>query len=252
MSMAVITGASAGLGREFVRAAQALCLEIDEYLLIARRRDRLEAVAATLNGAKAHLLALDLTKAESLDEIGRFLAEKKPDVRLLINNAGFGTLGELEKSSPRSQANMAALNCGAMAGLCALAAPYMKRGAAIVNVSSIAAFVPTPRMSTYAATKAFALSLSRSLRDELKPRGVNALAVCPGPMDTEFLDVAGITGRSALFERIPHIRPDKVARGAIRQAFRGRAVYTPTAVYRLYRFIAKALPRAWLIPGARC
>lgn len=252
MSMAVITGASAGLGREFVKAVRDQHPEIDEYLLIARRRDRLEAVAADLTGVKTHLLALDLTDPAGFDEIARFLSERRPDIRLLVNNAGFGTLGELEKSSVSSQLNMTALNCGALTALCALAAPFMKRGAAIVNVSSIAAFVPTPRMATYAATKAYALSLSRALREELRPRGVNVLAVCPGPMDTEFLDVAGISGRSRLFERIPHIAPDRVAAGAVRQAFRGRAVYTPTLVYRLYRLIAKLLPRAWLIPGATC
>ena len=235
-----------------MRAARAECPDIDEFLLIARRKDRLQAVAADLAGVKTTLLPLDLTERESLDEIERFLSERKPEIRLLINNAGFGTLGELEKSSVSSQLNMVSLNDGAAAALCAMAAPYMKPGAAIINVSSIAAFVPTPRMAVYGATKAFVLSLSRALREELKPRGVNALAVCPGPMDTEFLDVAGITGRSKLFERIPHIQPAQVARGAVRQALKGRAVYTPTLVYKFYRFLAKILPHAWLIPAAKC
>ena len=252
MSMAIITGASSGLGREFVRAVRAECPDIDTFLLIARRRDRLEAVAADLSGATVHTLALDLTERKSLDDIAAFLAEKKPDVRLLVNNAGFGTLGELEKSSLSSQLNMVTLNCGAATALCRLAAPYMKRGAAMVNVSSIAAFVPTPNMSTYAATKAFVLSLSHSLRDELRARGVNVLAVCPGPMDTEFLDVAGITGKSKKFDSIPHIQPAAVARGAVRQALKGRAVYTPTFAYKLYRVLAKIVPRTWLVPLARC
>ena len=252
MSMAIITGASAGLGRAFVRAVRAMRPEIGEYVLIARRRDRLEAMAADLTGVRTHVLALDLTERKSYDEIARFLEENRPDVGLLINNAGFGTLGDLCGSGVSSQVNMTALNCGAMTALCALVTPYMSRGAAIINVSSIAAFVPTPRRSAYAATKAYALSLSRSLREELRPKGVNVLALCPGPMDTEFLDVAGITGRSKLFERIPHISAERAAEGAVRQAFRGRAVYTPTFVYKLYRVIAKVAPRAWLIPAAKC
>lgn len=253
MSMAIITGASAGMGREFVRAVMKHRPEIDEFLLIARRKDRLDAMAAEMSGKTVYSLPLDLTDQKSFDVISDFLKEKKSDVRLLINNAGFGTLGNLEESDPHRQADMAALNCGALTALCVIVSPYIKKGGAILNVSSIASFVPTPRMTTYSATKAYVSSLSRALRSELKPRGVNVMALCPGPMDTEFLDVAGISGgRSPMFGRIPHISAGKVADEAVVQVFKGKAVYTPTLFYKFYRVLAKILPKAWLVDSMTC
>ena len=164
MSMAVITGASAGMGREFVRAVRVQRPEIDEFLLIARRRERLEAIAAELPGVRVNILALDLTDSASFNQIAAFFDAHRPKISLLINNAGFGTLGETVDSSLTSQTNMVALNCGALTAMCVLAAPYFQRGGAIINVSSIASYVPTPRMTVYSATKSYVTGFSRALR----------------------------------------------------------------------------------------
>jgi len=247
MSVAVITGASSGLGREYALAVCRTYPDIDEIILVARRRDRLEALAGEMNGKKATVLALDLNVPEDRAKIGAFLKERQADVKLLINNAGFGWMGDFRESDPEAQARMVSLNCGALTAVCALALPYMKRGSVILNVCSIAAFVPTPRMTVYCSTKAYVYSFSKSLREELKKDGINVHAVCPAPMDTEFLDVAGITGRSKTFDTLPHVSAKEVAQESLKKAFAGRAVYTHLFLYKLYRVLGKLLPHNWLM-----
>lgn len=247
MSMAIITGASSGLGREYALAACRQHPEIEEFVLIARRRDRLEALAGELHGKKITILPADLTKKEDRAKIAAFLAENGTDVKLLINNAGFGLMGEVELLDAEKQADMVSLNCGALTALCSMILPYMKKGGVIVNVCSIAAFVPTPNMTVYCSTKAYVFSFSKALREETKKRGINVLAVCPAPMDTEFLAIAGIAGKSKLFDRLPRVSPKEVAEKSLGKAFAGRAVYTNRILYKLYRVLGKLLPHNWLM-----
>jgi len=250
MSMAIITGASSGLGKEYVKAVYRQHPEIEELVLIARRRERLEELGRELTGRRVTILALDLTRPESRAEIAAFLKKRLADVRILINNAGFGWMGEVAQSDCELQAGMVSLNCGALTAMCALTLPYMNKGSVIVNVCSIAAFVPTPRMSVYCSTKAYVFSFSKSLREETKKSGVNVLAVCPAPMDTEFLDIAGISGKSRLFDRLPHVKANEVADKSLKKAFKGRAVYTNGLLYKLYRVLGKLLPHNWLMGTA--
>ena len=247
MSMAIITGASSGLGREYALAACRQYPEIEEFVLIARRKDRLEALSKELTGKKVTVLSVDLTEKAGRAEILKVLAERKADVKLLINNAGFGLMGEVELLDAERQADMVSLNCGALTALCSMILPYMNKGGVIVNVCSIAAFVPTPRMTTYCSTKAYVFSFSKALREETKKRGINVLAVCPAPMDTEFLSIAGIEGKSKLFDRLPHVSPKEVAEKSLKKAFAGRAVYTNGLLYKLYRVLGKPLPHNWLM-----
>jgi len=247
MSMAIITGASSGLGREYALAACRQHPEIEEFVLIARRADRLESLSKELTGKKTTILPADLTKKEDRAGIADYLRQNAADVRLLINNAGFGLMGEVELLDAERQADMVSLNCGALTALCSMILPHMKKGSAIINVCSIAAFVPTPRMTTYCSTKAYVFSFSKSLREETKKRGINVLAVCPAPMDTEFLAIAGIEGKSKLFDRLPHVSPKEVAQKSLKKAFAGRAVYTNKILYKLYRVLGKLLPHSWLM-----
>ena len=121
----------------------------------------------------------------------------------------------------------------------------MCEGSFIVNTCSIASFAPNPRMTTYCSTKAYVLSFSRSLRFELKNKKINVCAVCPGPMDTEFLPIAGIEkGTSKTFDTLPRCNPDKVAEKGLNAASKGKGVYTPKAFFRFYRFVAKVLPHS--------
>ena len=118
----------------------------------------------------------------------------------------------------------------------------------VINVASIASFAPTPRMSVYAATKSFVLALSKALHDELRPRGIKVLAVCPGPMDTGFWKVANVPeGKSRLIDRLPRVNPKEVAEGSLKAAKRGKLVYTNSLFYKVYRFLGKILPHGFLM-----
>lgn len=242
MSIAIITGASSGLGVEFIKALKNYGL--DEIIIIARRRDRLDA----LKSDKVFPLELDLTSDGDLKALEEALSERQSDVKFLINNAGRGLLNEFALADADVLANSIDLNCKALTRVTSIVLPYMKKGASIINVSSIASFAPTARMAVYGATKAYITSFSRALREELKKREIGVTAVCPGPMDTEFLPQAKIEkGTSTAFDLLPYCNPEKVAKGAIKSALRRKAVYTPTAFYKLYRIIAKILPHTIVV-----
>ena len=253
MKIAVITGASSGLGVELLRAAAELCPDIDAFWLIARRRERLEALAAQFPGKTLLPVPLDLTDPTALKSLESLLDAQKPAVSLHINNAGFGRLCDFGESDPADQTGMVDLNCRALTAVTRCCLPYMAAGGLILNVSSIASFAPTPRMTVYCSTKAYVQSFSRALREELKPRGINVLAACPGPMDTEFLPVAGCErGKSRTFDTLPHQDPAKMARKALSAGLRGRSVCTMGAFYKFYRFLAHVLPKALLMKLSRC
>ena len=242
MDIAIITGASSGLGKEYFCEIAKNCRELDEIWLIARRRDRMEALAALFPERKVEIFSLDLFDTSSFDKLSEILKERGANVKMLINNAGVGKLGNIADEPYTTQLPMIDLNCRALSAMASVVLPFMKKGSFILNVCSIAAFAPTPRMTVYSSTKAYVMSFSRSLRYELKEKGINVLAVCPGPMDTEFLEVADIKGNSKTFKTLPYCDPKQVARISLEKAARGRAVYTPTATFKFYRVLAKLLP----------
>lgn len=249
MKIAIITGASAGLGEKLLFETDKR-FALDEIWIIARRRERLEALAEKCTGkARIVPIALDLVEPSSYETLSAMLAEKKPEIFALFNNAGFGKLGNMMDMTYPDQAGMVDLNCRALTAITTICLPYMKKrtgkekvSSFILNTCSIASFAPNPRMTVYCSTKAYVLSFTKSLRFELRGTGINACAVCPGPMATEFLDLAGISGRSKTFETLPYCDPDKVASGAVKAAIAGRNVYTPRAFFKFYRFLAKLLP----------
>ena len=251
MVIAIVTGASSGLGREYVLALKKLHPQIEEYWLVARRRERLEQVGKAL-GKPYRALALDLTQRESLETLRALLSREQPQVKCLINNSGYGRLGDFIDMPMEDSGGMVRLNCVALTEVASVVLPYIPQGGMMINVSSIAAFVPNARMAVYSSTKAYVLSLSKALRFELKKRSVNVLAVCPAPMDTEFLDVAGITGHSKTFDLLPRVNPRRVAEKSLIAAGKGRAVYTDKLFYKFYRLLGKILPHNWLMPAAKC
>lgn len=242
MKIAVVTGASSGLGKEYVRVIAQQAAEIEEIWVIARRRERLEALGEEYPQKRIRALALDLTAPESFEQYRSLLEQEQPEVGILVNNSGSGTFGDFREAETASQAAMTQLNVTALTEMTSLTLPYMRRGAFLINVSSIASFAPTPGMTTYCSTKAYVQSFSRSLAFELRKEGIGALAVCPGPMDTEFLDVAGISGRSKAFTKLPRVSAAKIAEKSLRFARRGRTVYTARFIYKFYRVLAKLLP----------
>ncbi len=245
MPIAVITGASSGLGRAYALAAVKIFPEIREYWLIARRLDRLEALKAEMPGVTVRPVALDLADPASFDQYQKLLEERGDAVALLINNAGLGWMGDFSDGDWRTQTAMADVNVRAMTAVANISLKHMERGSVMINVSSIAAFAPTPRMAVYCATKAYVSALSKAIRFELRGKGVRVLAACPCPMDTEFLEIAGI--RSKTFDMLPRVKPDYMARKSLIAAKKGRAVYTALPLMKAYRVLAKLVPSSLMM-----
>lgn len=187
-------------------------------------------------------------KEENITLFEQLLKENSPEIKVLVNNAGYGRCEDFFSSNRAAQTGMVDLNCRGLMAVTRLCLPYMLDDSLVLNIASIAAFAPTPRMSVYSATKAFVLSLSKALHDELRPRGIKVLAVCPGPMDTEFWKVANVPeGKSRLIDKLPRVSPKEVAEGSLRAAKRGKMVYTKSFFYKLYRLLAKLLPHGFIM-----
>jgi len=251
MKTAIITGASAGIGREFVRQIADVFPEVECYWLIARRADKLEEMAATLEGKTVVCLPLDLCDAMSFVAYQEKLQTEEPEVVLLVNNAGCGYLGNLGEMDTATQTRMVDLNIRALTAVTNMTIPFMAPGSCILNVSSIASFCPNPRMTVYSSTKAYVSSFTVGLAEELKPKGITVTAVCPGPMATEFLDVGKIAGNSKMFEMLPYCDQVQVAGGALRAARAGRTIYTPKLFYKFYRVLAKVTPVKLMVKFAK-
>ncbi len=247
MKLAILTGASAGLGSEYLKLLAA-DPEFDRIWIIARREDRLARLREQYPDKDIVPLALDLTDESAFARLREKLEAEKPDLRLLINNAGCGTVGAFADMDLSSQTRMVDLNVRGMTAMANLALPFMRRGAAILNVCSIASFAPNTRMAVYCSTKAYVLQFSKTLKRELKQEGINVCAACPGPMNTEFFQAGGIVGKSHALEKgLPRCQPDKVAHGSLRAAKAGRGIYTPTLFYKFYRILCKILPHGLIM-----
>ena len=217
--VALVTGASAGLGVEFARQ---LSKRGHRLVLAARRKERLDELAKELGNARA--VAVDLSKSNALAKLMADVEANGESVDLLVNNAGFGLIGRFAELDAKRERQMIDLNVGALTDLCRAVAPAMiERGSgAILNVASTAAFQPGPKMAVYFATKAFVLSLSEALHEELKPHGIKVSCLCPGPTRTEFGDVAGFRG-NGLFDRVA-MTADKVVEIGLKGLDANRAV----------------------------
>ncbi len=240
--VALITGASAGLGVDFARQ---LAAQGHRLVLVARRKDRLDALARELGNARS--VALDLGEAGAAARLMADLEAHGERVDLLINNAGFGLWGRfIELDGPKQRA-MIDLNCGALVELCHAVLPAMvkRKDGAILNVASTAAFQPGPGMATYFATKAFVLSFTEALHEEMRTKGVRVSALCPGPTATEFGAVAGFTG-NGVFDAMSAKSGDVVAAG-LAALDRNRAVLIPGIANKAgaqgHRFLPRALLR---------
>ena len=184
MKIAIVTGASSGMGREFVRQLHSY-VEIDEIWAIARRAANLEALKAE-TAIPVRPVVLDLLQKDSFSAFASLLEAEKPDVKLLVNAAGFGKFGKAENIPLEDDLNMIDLNCRALVAMTRITLPYMHPGSHILQLDSLSAFQPVPYITTYGASKAFVLSYSRAMNAELKSRGIRMMAMNPGWVKTEF------------------------------------------------------------------
>jgi uncharacterized protein len=244
----LVTGASAGIGAEFARQCSA---RGEALAIVARRRDRLEAMAAELGG-DVHVFTADLSLPDSASSLLDQVQAEGLAVDTLINNAGFGLVGAFAGLPLDRQLAMVDLNMRTLTALCRLALPAMlERGrGAILNVASTAAFQPLPGQAGYAAGKAFVLSYTQSLAGELRGTGVTATALCPGPVETGFGERAGFDDDEAKGALPPILWVDaaKVARSAVDGLARGRLVVIPGVANRAASVLAQMTPRSLLLP----
>jgi short-subunit dehydrogenase len=246
---ALITGASSGIGAGF---AEALATQGCDLVLVARSVDKLEALAARLaaaTGRRVEVVVADLTRPKSGAAVRQAVDALGLTIDLLVNNAGFGTVGPFVQQDADREADEIALNCGAVVDLAHAFLPAMVAAGngAIINIASSAAFQPMPTMAVYAATKAFVWSFSDALREECRGRGVQVMAVCPGPVDTPFFEA---TGDSKMRELIPKgsmttaaAVVDETLSGL--RARRGRVI--PGGLMKVSAAFTAVLPRALLV-----
>lgn len=237
---ALITGASSGIGKEFARQVHGLKARV---ILVARRKDLLEELAAELNNKRpdfAEILAADLTKEEDLKKVSDYIKANKID--LLVNNAGRGSFNYFEKLNVEDEINQVKLNIIATQKLAHAIIPQLKerKEGAIISVSSIAAFQPLPFMATYAATKSFNYMHSLALREELKPFNVKVLVVCPGPTATEFGGVARVPGT---LTGIARDSAEMVVASALKALSKNKAVVITGFRSKIMSLVSKFLPK---------
>jgi short-subunit dehydrogenase len=239
--VALITGASAGLGVEFARQ---LSSKGHRLVLAARRKDRLDALVAELGNARA--VEIDLSEPGSTVALMSDLQEAGEQVDILVNNAGFGLRGPFAELDAARQREMIDLNCGALTELCRAVAGAMveRRSGAILNVASTAAFQPGPWMAVYFATKAYVLSFTEALHEELKPHGVKISALCPGPTRTEFGAVAGIQSLGQ-FDRLS-MEAEPVVLAGLDGLENNRAVVIPGTTNRIGAWSTRFAPRSFV------
>jgi short-subunit dehydrogenase len=237
--VALVTGASAGLGVEFARQ---LSKRGYRLVLAARRKDRLEDLATELGKARA--VAIDLSKKDAAAKLLADLEANGETVDLLVNNSGFGLIGRFAELDAKRQRQMIDLNVGTLADLCRAVAPQMiaRKSGGILNVASTAAFQPGPKMAVYFATKAFVLSLSEALHEELKPHGVKVSCLCPGPTRTEFGEVAGFGG-NGMFDKVAMNAPE-VVKASLDGLERNKAVVIPGLINKAGAFSGRFAPRS--------
>ena len=238
MKIAVITGASSGMGREFVKQLDA-DMAFDELWVIARRRDKLESLAGEVK-ARVRPICLDLSLRESFDEYAALLKAEQPDVQVLVNGSGFGKFGTFTEMELDAQLSMIDLNDKALVAMTYLTLPYMKEGGQIYQIDSLSSFQPVPYINVYGATKAFVLSFSRALNVELKKRGIRVMAVCPGWVRTEFFDHAVTDDTITYYNK--YFDADEVVTRALRDMKKKKDVSVCGFSIRMQVLATKLLP----------
>src|SRR5712692_2311456 len=247
---ALITGASAGIGREFARQ---LASRARSLVLIARREERLNELRNELRDRNAqltvHVRVVDLCEKSQIDELIRSLAREKIEIDFLINNAGLGDVGPFATSPPQRNDEMLQVNVAALTHLTRRLLPQMisqKRGA-ILNVSSSAGFLPIPEFNVYAATKAYVTSFSESLRAELRGSGVTVTALCPGPVRTEFQRLAQRSGGEPdSAPEFVYVSVEKTVRAALAAVEADRPLVIPGFVMKIAMFLVRITPMSIL------
>ena len=249
-STSVVTGASSGIGASI---AKELASRGHSLALVARREERLRTLATELTsayGVAAEVIAADLREPAERDRLAEELRGRGRVVEVLVNNAGFGHQADFATSPRERMVEMVDINVGVVVDLTSrFLTGMIDRGrGSVINIASTAAFQPLPGSAVYAASKAFVLSFSEAIRTELRGTGVSVTAVCPGPVRTEFMEVAGIGGAEERTPDLVWMSPDELAKHAVDGAANDRRVVVPGAINRATSLVGQHSPRALALP----
>lgn len=244
MNIAIVTGASSGMGKEFVLQLPG-AVAVDEIWAIARRGGELEKLRG-VSAVPVRPIVLDLCREESFATYAALLEAQKPNVRLLVNAAGFGKFGSYSRIDTEDECRMIDLNCKALLMMTRLTVPYMAPGSHILELDSLSAFQPVPYITTYAATKAFVLSYSRAMNRELRDRGIRVMAMNPGWVKTEFFDHAFQTNGGNEVQYFNYLYEAKdVVRTGLKDLYHSRKDYSVHGLpIKVQVFLVKLLPHS--------
>ena len=257
----IVTGASSGMGKEFVKQIDQRFPKVDEIWLIARRKEVLKELAKASNHV-CRILAYDLCEKQAQNAIKNLLETEQPQIEMLVNSAGYGILGPFYQGEEakdngnsktedsawmKEQTGMVSLNCEALTAMTYLCIPYMKKGGRIIQLASSAAFLPQPKFAVYAATKSYVLSFSRALNEELRNRQIHVTAVCPGPVNTEFFDRAEKGSDTLFIKKIVMAKPERVVSKALLDARNKKDVSVYSLPIQAFYVASKLLPHKLML-----
>ena len=246
MKIAIVTGASSGMGRETARQIADRYAGIEEIWIVARRSQRLRELEEQLP-VRVRCFAADITCPQQRESLREALRACQPNVKFLVNAAGFGKIGRVGELDEETECAMVRLNCEALCAVTHMVLPYMSPNSRILQFASAAAFLPQPSFAIYAASKSFVLSYSRALNEELKNRNICVTAVCPGPVRTEFFDIAETTGRIPFYKQMVMADCAQVVRQALRDCAMGRPVSVYGYSMQALRLACRLIPHSLLL-----
>jgi uncharacterized protein len=239
MRIAIVTGASSGLGEEFVKQISKYS-KIDEIWVIARRKEKLENLKKILN-KRIKVVALDLILQDNIEKLKWLLSNDKPNIKLLVNCAGYGIRKSFIDGTYEEELGMLDINCKSLTAITYICIPYMHKNSRIIQIASAAAFLPQPDFAIYSASKAYVLSFSRALNKELRCRKIYVTAVCPGPVDTEFFRISDAGGIMPYYKRLFLAKADRVVQKALRDSKRKKNISIYGISIQLLRLLTRFL-----------
>ncbi len=245
-SIVIITGASSGMGQEFAIQLDGILRKTDEIWIIARRRERLVELSKFLE-TPTRILAMDVTNKADMIHFKHQLKKENAVVRMLINSAGFGLMGAFSKLDIKEQLDMIDLNCKALTELTYHCIPHMRENSRIIQLSSSAAFLPQKNFAIYAATKSYVLSFSRALQEELRDQRIWVTAVCPGPVETEFFDIAEKYSYTLAVKKLTMVTAPQVVKRALIDSYYKRTLSVYSIPIRLFHWMCKMVPHSWIL-----
>lgn len=250
MNIILITGASSGMGLEFALQLDNVFQKIDEIWMVARRKEEMLKVAECMEHT-TRILDMDVTKEADMERLKNLLTEEKPCIRMLVNSAGYGVMGKFDKLNIKEQTGMIDVNCKALTELTYMCIPYMKRKSRIIQLASSAAFMPQPDFAVYAASKAYVYSFSRALSEELRKREIYVTAVCPGPVNTPFFDIAEKDGKTLALKKLVIAPAEKVVEKAINDSYHRKRISVYGVSIQAFQALTKWIPNQLILDVMR-